>query len=162
MSLDQRQEQNLFETGIVQSLVTKDDIVLDIGANIGYFTILLARFAKHVYAFEPEPNNFKQLQENTKHLDNVDNIDIAISNRLDYTTLYLCPTDNGMHRLYKSKWCEGGEQIKNIPTTTIDRFIYINLDNDKKKKDIKFIKIDVEGYEYKVLQGMTDLLKFYH
>jgi FkbM family methyltransferase len=157
MLLEEGQEQNLFETGIVQSLVTKDDVVLDIGANVGYFTILLASLAKHVHAFEPEPNNFKQLEQNTQHLDNVTNYQIALSNHTGFSTLYTCPTDNGMNRLYDSQWCKGGNEIV-VGTTTIDTLSIIFLRNKK----IKFIKMDVEGLEYKVLQGMRQLLQRDH
>jgi FkbM family methyltransferase len=143
----------IIETGIVQSLVTKDDIVLDIGANVGYFTILLAGLAKHVYAFEPSPDNFKQLQENTKHLDNVEIYDIALSNEIGYKTLYTCPTDNGMNRLYDSQWCKDGDKIE-VPVSTID-IIFIAGHFPHK---ISFVKMDVEGYEYHVLTGMMNII----
>jgi FkbM family methyltransferase len=152
--LAERKEQNLFETGIVQSLVTKDDVVIDIGANVGYFTILLAGLAKHVYAFEPSPYNYEELIKNIKDFTNITRYPIALSNQTGWDTLYLCPTDNGMNRLYPSKWCEGGEQVRVITSRLDDTFV----GQDK----IKFIKIDVEGFEYKVLDGMRQLLERDH
>jgi len=151
---------NAKEIEIIKRLVTKDDIVLDIGANVGFMTIQLAQLAKHVYAFEPSPYNFKQLETNTQHLDNVTTYEMAVSNTTGFNTLYICPHDNGMNRLYDSKWCKGGDQIR-VSTVTID-FVhkneYVYLDNKK----INFIKLDVEGYEYKVLQGMRQLLQRDH
>ena len=152
------------EIALIKQYVNKDSICLDIGANIGSFTVFLASIARHVYAFEPEPNNFKQLEENTtyfgspinsstSHLNNIKIVNYAVSDKLGINTLHMCPTDNGMHRLYNSKWCDGGEQIE-VKTTTIDFF----TNNNK----ISFIKIDVEGWEYHVIKGATNTIKRDH
>lgn len=148
---------NSKEIEIIKREVTANDIVLDIGANVGFMTTILAEQAKHVYAFEPEPTNYKQLEENTKHLDNVIAYKVALSDTFGFTTLYLCPNDKGMHRLYPSKWCEGGEQIQ-VTKHKLDLIHYYFLDNTK----INFIKIDVEGYEYYALKGMIKLLNRDH
>src|SRR5215203_2223226 len=84
---------NAKEIEIIKRLVTKQDIVLDIGANVGFMTIQLAQQAKLVLAFEPSPDNFKQLQENTKHLHNVELFQYAVSNEIGFQKLYLCPQD---------------------------------------------------------------------
>jgi FkbM family methyltransferase len=141
------------ECELLQRIVNKDSVVLDIGANTGTYTLYLAHLAKHVYAFEPHPDNFKQLQENTKHLNNVLRYEAAISNRSDFRFLYTCPQDNGMNRLYPSKWCEGGEKIR-VSTIKLDDAFLITENNK-----INFIKIDVEGWEYHVIKGMTKLIQ---
>jgi FkbM family methyltransferase len=154
---------NAKEIEIIKKLVTAKDIVLDIGANIGFMTIQLAQLAKHVYAFEPSPDNFKQLQENTKHLDNVTLENIALSDKEDIKTLYLCPYDNGMNRLYPSKWCEGGDIVKEIPTYSLDWYIiFWRLYDENLHNKISFIKLDVEGYEYYAIRGMEKLLQRDH
>ncbi len=145
------------ECELLQRIVNKDSIVLDIGANTGTYTLYLAHLARHVYAFEPHPDNFKQLHENTKLLDNISLYDMALSDELGYNTLYICPTDNGMNRLYNSKWCKGGEKIEGIITITID-YLYEKLNRFDNNK-ISFIKIDVEGYEYHVIRGAVDTLQ---
>src|SRR5215212_208552 len=150
---------NAKEIEIIKRLVTKDDIVLDIGANIGFMTIQLAQQAKHVYAFEPAPDNYKQLQKNTKHLDNVTRHRMAITDTIGDKVLSLCPLDPGMNRLYNSKWCEGGKRIL-VPATTID--ILLLEDNSRLTHKINFIKVDVEGYEYHVIMGMMNVLKRDH
>ena len=163
MSVTERKEQNLFETGIVTSLVTKDDVVLDIGANVGYFTILLAGIAYHVLGFEPSLNNYRKLEENTIHLDNITLFNKAVSDTSKSNQdLYLCPLDNGMNRLYKSKWCEGGE-IEKVETIAIDDLIFSTPRNYILfAYKVNFIKIDVEGFEYRVLMGMRKLLERDH
>lgn len=144
------------EIELLQRIVNKDSICLDIGANVGTYTTFLARVsgAKHVFAFEPEPNNYKQLKLNTQYLDNVTVSNFALSNTTGHKTLYTCPTDNGMHRLYKSKWCEGGEEIR-VPVSMVD-IIFQDLQHP-----INFVKMDVEGYEYNVINGMMKILSQY-
>jgi len=138
------------ETKFIKNIVLPDWICIDIGANIGYFTILMARKCKHVYSFEPEPNNFKLLVSNIglNQLLNVNWIEVAISDNRERTKLYLCDTDHGMHRLYKSKWCNGGS-IK-VLTRDLDSFTLPR---------INLIKMDIEGAEYGALLGMVELLK---
>ena len=56
-----------FETKIVKKLVQRGDVAVDIGANIGYYTLLFSRLVKlsgKVFAFEPEPANFSLLKKN--------------------------------------------------------------------------------------------------
>lgn len=109
--------------------IRKDDIVLDIGANIGGFTIGAALKAQHVYAIEPI--FYKELEENIKlnALSNVTIMPFAIGNDNDHVNLSF----NKIER-------------KNIPThslTYVKQFIWAtNLHN------ISFLKCDSEGGEW--------------
>ena len=89
-------------------MVKSNHTVLDIGAHIGYFTIIMAKQAKQVYAFEPEPRNFHTLQKNINlnELSNVKLYNRAVAEHNYKTTLHLCHTSSGMHRLYPSMWCK--------------------------------------------------------
>ena len=56
-------------TALVKRIVRNGDIVVDIGAHIGYYTLIFARLVGpkgKVFAFEPEPNNFNLLIKNIK------------------------------------------------------------------------------------------------
>ena len=58
-----------FETDLVQHEVGEGDVVLDIGANIGYYTLIFARIVGEggkVFAFEPDPDNFALLKKNVE------------------------------------------------------------------------------------------------
>jgi hypothetical protein len=46
------------ETELIKKLVKPNDVCIDVGANVGYFTVLMAKLGAYVYAFEPEPSNF--------------------------------------------------------------------------------------------------------
>jgi FkbM family methyltransferase len=137
------------ETQLVKKLVKSDFTVLDLGANIGYFTLMMAKQAKQVHAFEPEPRNFQTLQKNVE-LNNIKNAKLynaAVTETSGTSTLYLCDSNRGMHRVYESDWCnEGTTQVKTI---RIDDII----------NHADFIKIDVEGSELGALKGMKELLQ---
>lgn len=147
---------NQKEIQIIQSIVNKNNSsnTIDLGANIGIFTQVLAEHSKHVYAFEPEPDNFKQLTENMKSFKNVSLYNCAASNITGSETLRLSLINNGMHRLYESVNCVGGNRVP-VKTIRVDDLI---IEQEKVEK-IDFIKMDVEGFEYFVILGMTELIK---
>jgi len=145
-----------YETFLIKALLKPTDIALDIGAHIGYFTLLMAQKCKWVYAFEPEPNNFKLLKSNVKlnKLENIVCYNIAVTESTGLTKLHLCESNSGMHRIYKPKW---------ISKTTMVRTIKIDdaltLHGGLK---VDFIKMDIEGSEFGALKGMEQLLKTNH
>ena len=147
-SISGRYEQD--ETNVIKNLVKPSWVCMDIGANIGYFTILLAQRCKHVYAFEPEPGNFEMLKLNLQ-LNKFGDVTIyreAVGNKNGTMPLYISDENHGMHRLYKSKWCRD----------ITDTYVYVTeLDNYKFPK-IDFIKMDIEGAEFGALNGMVELL----
>ncbi len=135
----------------------KDDIMLDIGANIGWYSLLFDRYAPpsiNIYAFEPDPLNFGLLAVNARRnsAHRVTCIPKALSDKEETRTLYLYPNKNrGRHSLLP---INSGEEVE-VATTTVDNFIQrAQLDPQR----IKFVKIDVEGYEYFVLLGAKKLL----
>ena len=143
------------ETDLVKKHIKKNDRILDIGANIGYYTLLFASIIGskgHVFSFEPEPKNFKILESNVK-LNNFHNTTLeklAVSNQSGNIELYLSDEGIGQHRIHKSRFGKSSISVKMI---SIDDY----FDNNFQKID--FIKIDVEGAEYDVLKGMKHILK---
>jgi len=143
-------------TEIIKKEVKSGDIVLDIGAHIGYYTLIFAKLVGEngkVFAFEADPTNFNLLKKNiiTNGYKNVILIHKAVCNETKKIKLYLCEYNNGMHRIYKSKFCRSHIEIES--TRLDDYFEKINFN-----KQINFIKIDVEGAELDVLRGMSLLL----
>jgi FkbM family methyltransferase len=147
---------NQKEIQIIQSIVNKEySNTIDLGANVGIFTKVLAECSKHVYALEPEPENFRQLQENMKSFDNVSLYNMAASNMTGTEILHTSLINNGMHRLYQSALCFGGQQIQ-VKTIRVDDLI---MEQEKVNEKIDLIKMDVEGFEYFVIVGMFNLIK---
>lgn len=139
------------ETALLQQLLQSGDTLLDIGANIGYYTLLAARAVGeqgHVYAFEPEPQNFHYLSHNVAlngFQQRVSLQALAASDSNAQQALYLCAENQGMHRAYPSVLCQ---QAIDIQSVRLDDY-FTEIPN------IDFIKMDIEGYEYRALLGMT-------
>ena len=125
------------QTKLIKKLVKKKHNVLDIGANIGYFTLIMAKQAKQVHAFEPEARNFEILKKNVElnRLSNVKLHKLAVAETNGKTTLHLCDIGRGMHRIYPSHWCNEG--VTEVETIRIDHII----------EDADFINMDIEGSE---------------
>ena len=135
------------ETALIKKLVKTNHIVLDIGANIGYFTLIMAKQCKQVYAFEPQPRNFHTLKKNINlnQLSNVKLYNMAVAETTGEATLHLCEGIRGMHRIYPSRWYNEGKT--EVETVRISDIIH----------DADFIKMDVEGAELGALKGMKNL-----
>jgi len=144
------------ETEFMLKTIKKGDIVIDIGANIGYFTLLFAKCVGQngkVFAFEPEPKNFELLKKNisVNKYENVVCENSAVSNKNEKIKLYLSEKSVGQHRIYSS-----GEVSDNsvlVDSITVDDY-FKNINKEK----ITFIKIDAEGTEFFILKGMEKLL----
>jgi len=134
-------------------------IVYDIGANIGLFTICALKNkkpAKKVYAFEPSPLNFKSLSRQIE-INNLKNsaviLKIALGAKKETRNLRGLPVAGwgGFSFLRKQ---EKGEQEFAVDIFTVDALLA------KKKIDPpRVVKIDVEGFEREVLQGMKECIK---
>lgn len=143
------------ETALVKNTICRGDTVLDIGANIGYYSLIFSELAGesgHVFAFEPEPDNFNILKKNISinHCNNITLINKGVSDCQGRSKLFLCSENKGMHRAYRSILC--GESI-DIEMITGDSF-FCNHDGR-----IDFIKIDIEGFEYNAISGMKNIIE---
>lgn len=144
-----------YETELFKKNLKKGDVVIDIGANIGYHTLIAAELVGsrgHVYAFEPDPHNFQFLEKNVNanKYKNVTLINKALSNKKGRSKLFLSNEDNyGDFRIYDSQDKRPSIDIELI---TLDQYF-------SKNKKIDVIKIDVQGAEGLVLKGGTSLLK---
>lgn len=140
------------ETNLFKKSIKGGNIVLDIGANIGYYTLIAAKLVGEkgrVYAFEPDKDNFEILKKNVaiNGYKNIILINKAVSNKTEKLKLYISEKDMGSHSLYK--------QEKNQKFVLIDS---IKLDDFFKDEKINVIKIDIEGAEFKAFKGMNTLL----
>ena len=144
---------------LVKKHIKKDFIVIDAGANIGIFSIFASLFAKHIYAFEPETNNFEKLKKHISNLNlkNVSCLELGLGN-LDKTSLLCKNNINTLsHSIIDSDfYLKSTKDTEEVKLTSLDNFM--------KKKNIDhvdFIKIDVEGYEIKVLRGAKSVISKY-
>ena len=145
------------DTKIIRDNIKEGDIVIDVGANIGYYTLIFAQLvgaSGKVFAFEPEPKNFELLQKNVKVNDysNTINENYAVSDSNGNVSLFLAKNGIVGHRISNFDINLNSILVKKI--TLDDYFTKLNL-IDK----INFVKIDVEGFEFGVLKGMTRIIE---
>tara|TARA_Y100001970_G_scaffold238472_1_gene299706 strand:- start:277 stop:1230 length:954 start_codon:yes stop_codon:yes gene_type:complete len=132
---------------------TPETIFMDIGANVGHHSIFLSKFAWQVLAFEPYPKVNSQFKQQIAH-NNISNIKIfenGLSDRRE-TLNYYAPTGNneGIGSFDESSIGKGNTSYGKLELQEGDQVI-----DSGSWKNIKLIKIDVEGYEKKVIKGLT-------
>jgi FkbM family methyltransferase len=140
-----------------EKLIVKDSVVIDIGANIGYYTLIAAHKAINgsVHSFEPVPTSFQALQKNIS-LNNLSNVianPCGVSNVQSLEKYYVSSIDNsGMSGMRPAENFSG--LVETINTITIDDY-----SSEHELRRIDFIKIDIEGNELNALMGMKKVLQ---
>ena len=133
----------------IDNMVRVGDICYDLGASIGYMTLLMARKAKHVYSFEPAPHAIAELQRHiaANGMQNVTIVPSPVSGGV--RPARFCLTDaaygSGINET-ETRW-----PVLQLETTTLDLFA-----RDHPVPD--FLKMDVEGEEGAVLDGAHEML----
>jgi FkbM family methyltransferase len=144
-----------FETELFKKLIKKRMVVVDIGANIGYYTLLAARFVGEegkVFAFEPDPYNYSLLCRNIEvnGYRNVIPVRKAVFSK------------SGKMKLFLDKSNLGGHSLSEANVNKVDSIMteVTSLDDYFKNTDYKIdvIKMDVQGSEMGVLEGMTNVI----
>ena len=131
----------------LQRHVRPGDVALDVGANFGYYTILFSQLVGHgwVHAFEPNPDCYKVLKQNTRFRTNVVTYDTAASDK-NGTTWFYRHRSYGMGGLTPREGMDGRFRVVR---TALDFYEFRHVD---------WVKIDVEGHEGEVLAGLTDTI----
>lgn len=146
------------------SLIPPDSVVLDIGANIGIMTVHIAQRIKNVtvFSFEPMPNNIEAFKRiiNYFKLKNVRLFEIALGNTEGEAEMVMPVISNvrmqGLSHVVHDTIPENndGERFK-VPLKMLDKMPEI-ISADKR---ISAIKIDVENFEFFVLDGAKQMLQ---
>jgi FkbM family methyltransferase len=128
--------------------INSQDIVLDIGAQVGIFSVFASKFAKEgkIFSFEPVPENFEGLKENIRINDskNITPLQVAISDRKGTKNLFISENSGG-HSFYESISRGSGKKVK-VSTISLNDFI-----KENKIKKVDYLKMDCEGAEYSIL-----------
>ena len=139
------------EFNLIRDIVKKNDCCLDVGSNMGFYTIWFSKFTNKILSFEPDQNNFRRLNKNIQinGLDKaITSINIALGDeeRLVSFTNHL----DGENHISLS----GNGELAQVKCRKLK-----NVLDEYGIHHIKYIKMDVEGFELSVLKGMTDLLE---
>jgi FkbM family methyltransferase len=150
-----KREQATTDYFLNDGVVKEGDLVLDIGANIGYYALMesnLVGSTGKVYAVEPVSTNLKTLLENIR-LNGCKNIEVfhlAFGDKKGRAIIYisdhanLCSIKKNPNLTYKRE--------EEVEISTVDSFL-----NGRKTPNL--IRMDVEGYEYNIIKGMKETLK---
>ena len=128
--------------------------VLDIGANLGMFTLHALKAGCNVYSFEPSPDIFRIMNQNIKvngfaESGSAHTFQTAVSDEEKTISFFICEGMSGHSNMYAAE--KSGDVEIQVQTTVIDEMAVLP---DK----VDVIKIDVEGAEYKALCGMKKLI----
>lgn len=134
------------ELDFLTSLLNKNCVVYDIGGNIGYHAIAFASVAKYVYTFEPNLQNFDLLLKNIKDYNNICPINAAVG---DIGTVLNIEEFNITQQSNYGN-VKVGNGNKQVISLKLDNFLM---------PQPNLVKIDVEGFEYKVIQGMKNIIE---
>ncbi|HYC42781.1 MAG TPA: FkbM family methyltransferase [Noviherbaspirillum sp.] len=137
---------------LFDALIKPGDVVLDVGANIGCTSILFAGKARRVYSFEPSPTTFRYLEENLRsaRLDNVTAVNIALGKENGSQELVFAANNRSGAFVSEQSTASDGHLVEWIHVMKGDDFVGTH---DIPRVD--FIKIDVEGFEKQVIEGLT-------
>ena len=140
---------------LLEELVKPGDTFVDVGANVGFYTLDLATRCRdvHVIAFEPNPGNFALLRKNvaTNALSNVRCEPLAVSDADQTATLYL--TSSHMSASLRAGFDGAVEGTVEVPTVKLDTYLAPHVLPRR-----LVIKVDVEGHEEALFRGLQRTL----
>jgi FkbM family methyltransferase len=155
-----------FTTRLFRKTVKEGDVVVDCGANIGYFTLLFAKLVGKrgkVYSFEPEPRNFKYLLRNIQ-LNGYGQVvasQKAVADKAGTVKLFFCSYDTGHHTIQQHSGIQAYRpELVDQPKESVD-VDQVSLDDFFRDipTPVNVIKMDVEGAEMLALAGMKELIR---
>ncbi len=151
-----------------ERLIRKGETVIEVGGHIGYVSLFFAKLAGdtgHVFVFEPGANNLPYTAHNLQLAQNVQLIRKAVSSTAGRMPFYLEDMSGQNNSLVKDFWVfddvaksaflEGQYREAWVDVVTLDQFVA------EKALAPAFLKIDVEGAEFDVLQGAINTIKSY-
>ncbi len=163
--LTSRKQPN-FEKLLFLSVIQQGDVVIDVGANRGYYTTLFSHvvgFLGKVHAFEPVPVTFKLLTQNLVNEQVFANVvpnNCALGDQVGEAVLYLPDQDDGqasMRQTHQTGSWKTVQQVQsyNCALQTLDHYC-------QNWPRLDFIKCDVEGAEFLVLKGGSETIQKYY
>lgn len=128
--------------------IDKDDVVIDVGAHIGLFSLFISQYCKHgkIFSYEPIKENFNILKENLE-LNNIKNIipfNFAVSNQSGKSKIFI-NFDDSAHSIFNS-----GKDFIEVNSITIK-----SIFDQNKIENCNLLKLDCEGAEYEIVDSIS-------
>ncbi|MEH6586417.1 MAG: FkbM family methyltransferase [Halioglobus sp.] len=145
-----------YESSLVLELLQPGHVFVDVGANIGYFSLLAATRvgdAGAVFAFEPDPANFELFMASTRH-NNLSNViraeQAGLAAKAGQAMLHLSEDNLGDHQIFATDASRKTKPIKLLQGSQYLGSLIGRMD---------LLKVDTQGSEYGVIQGLMPLLQ---
>ncbi|PWS26390.1 hypothetical protein DHW03_16550 [Pedobacter yonginense] len=141
------------EFNLIQDYLKPADTVLDIGTNMGYYTVWISKFIGEkgeIHCFEPDASNFDKLKRNIQlnHLEKIARLNNTALSNMEGLVSFTQGLDGRNH-------INLNNSTQSIPVKAKKLDDYARENNIQ---HISYAKIDVEGFEFSVLQGAEQLL----
>jgi len=145
-----------YETALFLDAIRPGAVVVDVGANTGYYALLAAQRAGSIFAFEPAPDNFALLTRNVErnHAAGVTCLPHAVSDRRGSVRIFTDRDNHGMASLSPHN-VNHQAAIVDAESITLDEYLL----DERKVPSVDIIKIDAEGAEALVLSGARRILR---
>ena len=144
------------EIAMLQKMVKPGMVVYDIGANIGFYSLLLSDLVGshgHIHSFEPEAVNYGHLKKNVGGLKNVTANNLAAGASSGVIKIYKSPELNVDHRTYEPETYTESVEIHAVAMDDYSKSLPLP------QQKVDFIKMDIQGYEMTAISGMKQLLE---
>lgn len=139
----------LKDYGRFNFVIKPDDVIIDIGAHIGTFSLYASQFCTQgkIFCYEPSNENFELLKENIKQnkIKNIFPENLAVSKSNDKVTFYINP-DKTANSMYDKT----SESIS-VQSTTLQQIFDLN-----KLENCNYLKLDCEGAEYDIIESLPE------
>jgi len=142
-----------------KQIIAAGDLVFDVGANVGELTHVFSSLGARVIAIEPQPQCVQALKKRFEASENVTIVEMGVGERVGTLPIYVNKGSHAIasfsdHWVTQSRYSElKWRQSESVGITTLDRLIAVH-------GRPKFCKIDVEGFEYQVLKGLSTKIPY--
>jgi len=149
-----------FSTSIFKSALKDGFVHLEVGANIGYYALISADIAGSrgtVISLEPNQDNMDILKANValnRYEDRFKFYNVAASSSNGEKNFYVTNKSNTCSFLERNDEYIHTKEVRKVQTVILDEFL--------KGQHIDYFRMDIEGYEFEVLKGMSNILSREH
>ena len=127
--------------------INESDIVIDVGAHIGLFSLFVSQYCKNgkIFSYEPIKKNFDILKENIElnKNKNIISFNSAVSNQSNKSKIFI-NSDDSAHSIFES-----GKNFIEVKSTTIK-----SIFDENKIINCNLLKLDCEGAEYQIIESI--------
>lgn len=134
-----------FDSSFYSFLEDNEDVVMiDLGANVGLFSLYMSSICSEIHAVEPTPSHIEVMKDLLKSLKvkNIFPYQMAVHIKNGEEEFQLNSSNSTMNSFFRHKIDPGGSDSVVVPTITLADFIKNNV-----KKRVNFVKMDIEGFE---------------